>query len=90
MNRKTYKEWQKSNLDLDKYLPEPCEIDEELALYIGECVPPVYLGPNGLCQGGDAQASVGKWPNDEVLTYMTVSNVNGKDFYLGILPEFKQ
>lgn len=51
MPKKTLKGWEKSDLDLDKYLTEPCEIDEDLSLYIGECVPPQYLG-GGLTQGG--------------------------------------
>lgn len=82
--KKTRKGWEKSNLDLDKYLTEPCEIDEELSLYIGECVAPTYYS-DGLTQGGDPEKH-----EDSIGFYMTTSIVNGKHFYLGILPEFKQ
>lgn len=81
---KTYKEWDLSELNLDKYLTEPCEIDEELELYIGEIVAPQYLG-NGLTQMGEAEKD-----EDGIPFYMTTSCVNGKYFYLGVLPEFKQ
>ena len=85
MKKKTYKSWEKSEVDLDKYLDEPCEIDEALDLYIGECVAPKYLS-YGLTQGGDCVFE------DDLNTryYMTTSVVNGKHFYLGVLPEFKQ
>ena len=82
--KKTRKGWEKSNLDLDKYLTEPCEIDEELSLYIGECVATTYCG-GGLTQGGDPEKH-----EDSIGFYMTTSIVNSKHFYLGILPEFKQ
>lgn len=81
---KTRKGWDKSNIDLDKYLNEPCEIDEELYNYIAEVVMPNYH-MNGLIQGGDAIDT----DENEVLTYQTVLYVNNKYFYIGILPEFK-
>lgn len=81
---KTYKKWEKSNLDLDEYLTEPCEIDEELSLYIGECVAPTYISQS-FCQGGDPVKEI-----DDVFYYATVSFIGEKHFYLGILPEFKQ
>lgn len=81
---KTYKEFEVSNLNLSEFLIEPTEIDEELALFIGESVPPSYLSQR-LCQGGDAEKE-----EDGVLFYTTTYIVNGKHFYLGILPEFKQ
>lgn len=46
---KTRKGWNKSNLDLKDYLPEPCRIDEELHNYLGEIVAPKYCG-QGLIQ----------------------------------------
>lgn len=85
---KTFKEWENSNLDMDVYLNEPCEIDEELYLDILECVPPYYLGDLAQ-QGGDAIDSFENDKGKKVLTYMTVNSMNGKFFYLGILPEFK-
>ena len=85
MKKKTYKDWQKSELDLDKYLGiGPCEIDEKLSNYIGSCTAPKYCS-QGLIQGGDAEKE-----EDGVLFYFTVSHVNDKNYYLGILPEFQQ
>ena len=86
---KTRKGWEKSNLDLDKYLSEPCEIDESLSLYIGECVVPRYLG-GGLTQGGDPEKHEDCKNGKRIGFYLTTSHVNGKYFYLGILPEFRQ
>ena len=85
---KTLKEWDEKDCSLDEYLPEPCEIDEDIANYIGECVAPNYINNfmnQGLCQGGDAQDE-----EDGVFWYMTVLNKNNKYFYLGVLPEFKE
>lgn len=86
---KTLKGWNKSKLDLNKYLTEPCQIDEELSLYISECVSPIYCGSKHfdtwLIQGGNAEKY-----EDSIGFYMTTSISNGKHFYLGILPEFKQ
>lgn len=48
---KTLKGWEESNLDMDEYLNEPCEIDEQLYLEILDCVPPHYLGD--LAQQGE-------------------------------------
>lgn len=92
MTKKTLKEWEKSNLSLDKYLTEPCEIDEELSLYLGEITIPNYSGGNGLTQCGDAIKEEVAADDDEdyVYYYMTTLEVNNKCFYLGILPEFRQ
>jgi len=87
--KKTRKEWGKSKLDLDKYLTEPCEIDEELSLYIGECVAPKYCG-GGFAQGGDPEKHEDSEDGEPIGFYMTTSIVNGRHYYLGILPEFKQ
>ncbi len=89
MAKKTLKGWEKSNVNLDKYLTEPCEIDEELSLYIGECVPPEYLG-GGLTQGGDCEKHELSEKGKKIGYYMTTSIVNNKYFYLGILPEFRK
>lgn len=89
MPKKTLKGWEKSDLDLDKYLTEPCEIDEDLSLYIGECVPPQYLG-GGLTQGGDCERHEDSEDGEPIGYYMTTRIVNGRHFYLGILPEFRQ
>ena len=86
---KTYKKWQKANINLDIYLGEiPCEIDEELYHYIGETVAPTYCG-GGFVQLGEAERSEGEYP-DTTDYYMTCSYTFGKFYYLGILPEFKQ
>lgn len=91
MAKKTLKGWEKSNVDLDKYLTEPCEIDEELSNYIGECVAPQYLGwENGLTQGGDPEKHEDSEDGEPIGYYMTTLHINGKHFYLGILPEFRQ
>ena len=82
--KKTRKGWEKSNLNLDKYLTEPVEIDEELYNYLGEAVAPEYCG-DGIVQLGEAECE-----KHGVLHYMTASLVNGKYFYLGILPKFKK
>lgn len=81
---KTYKGWDKSGLDLDEYLTEPCEIDEELLNYIGECVAPTYVSPE-FTQGGDPCKT-----ENGVEFFATCSIVGDKYFYLGILPEFKK
>lgn len=82
---KTLKKWGKSNLSLIEYLTEPCQIDEELHNYLGEIVAPQYCF-SGLIQLGEAERS----DDDGILYYMSSSFVNGKYFYLGILPEFRQ
>jgi hypothetical protein len=81
---KTYKKWIKSNLDLNEYLTEPCEIDEELYLYLAEVVSPQY-SDGKLIQTGEAE-----YTEDSVLFYMSASHIGDKYFYLGILPEFVQ
>lgn len=81
--KKTRKGWEKSNVNLDKYLTEPCEIDEDIYNLIGETVAPEYCS-NGLIQDGDAHCEI-----KGVLHHATASYVNGKYFYLGILPKFK-
>lgn len=85
---KTLKGWEESNLDMDEYLNEPCEIDEELYLDILECVPTHYSGELAQ-QGGDACDSFENHKGKKVFTYRTVNSLNGKFFNLGILPEFK-
>lgn len=87
---KTLKGWEKSNLDLDEYLgPGPCRINEELSSYIGECVPPKYTSEE-FTQGGDPHDHETSEDGDFIGYYMTVKHVEGKYFYLGVLPEFKQ
>lgn len=87
---KTKDEWDESDLNLSDYLTEPCEIDEGLYLYIGEIVAPSYCTP-GLIQCGEAdRQEPAYYQDDPIMFRKTVSEVNGKYFYLGILPEFKQ
>lgn len=78
------KNGRESGLDLNEYLEEPCQIDEELHNYLGEVVSPQYCY-DGLIQTGEASLS------DEfgVSRYMTSIFINRKYFYLGILPEFR-
>lgn len=91
MKKKTLAGWEKSNVDLNEYLTEPCEIDEELSNYIGGCVVPQYLGwGNGLIQGGDPEKHEIQRTGTPIGYYMTTLHINGKHFYLGILPEFRQ
>lgn len=75
----------KNQLDLDQFLQVGDEIDEQMYFHIG-CgyMAPQYDNGN-VMQGGDA---CGK-QKDGVYTYMTVSRVGGKYYYLGELPEFK-
>jgi len=85
---KTLKEWKQSKLDMDIFLDTPCEIDEGFYLRILESVP-VHYATEYATQGGDPVDSFENHKGKTVYTYMTVRNVNGKFFYLGILPEFK-
>jgi hypothetical protein len=79
---KTRKGWEKSNIILSDYLKKPCQIDEALHNYIGEIVTPQY-NYDGIVQCGEAE-----YHDGYVLNYMTSRHINGKYFYLGILPEF--
>jgi len=77
--KKTYKKWEKLNVNLDVYLTEsPCEIDEEMYRYIAEVTSPTYCG-SGFVQMGEAERSEGEYP-DETYYYMTCSYTEGK-FY---------
>lgn len=82
---KTKKQWYKSNKNLDEYLTEPCEIDQELYNYLGEAVSPQYCD-SGFVQLGEADHS----DSYGTYYYMTASCIDCRYFYLGILPEFKQ
>lgn len=88
--KKTYKKWEKSDVNLDVYLgKEPCEIDETLFLYVAEIVPPEYSSEE-LLQEGEATKKV-----DDVLHYGTYASYRQEDnsfkyYYLGILPKFKK
>ena len=85
---KTLKQWEKSKLDLDEFLTEPCQIDEALYLDILECVGATY-STDYAQQGGDPMDSFYNDDDEQVFTYFTVKAVNDKYFFLGILPEFK-
>lgn len=87
MKKKTLKGWNKSNLNLDEYLTEPCEIDEEL--YLGKYVPPQYWGYI-FTQCGEVQKHQYSEGNKLIAYFMSASKVKNKYFYLGILPEFNQ
>lgn len=87
--KKTLKIWNILNIDLDYYLGlEPVEIDEEMFLYLLEVVPvessfETRFGSLG--QTGEANDKF-----DGIYFHSTVNRVNGKYYYLGILPEFKK
>ena len=76
-------------MDLDLFLIEPCEIDEELYSHI-LCgyMAPVYER-NHIGQGGDPHSSVLGDNGEQIYTYSTVSRIGYKFFFLGVLPEFK-
>ena len=88
---KTFEKWEKSGMPLVEYLVEPCQIDEKLHYFLGECVAPKYLA-KGLVQCGECENTDFAINNHYLFVghYMTTSFVNGKYFYLGILPEFKR
>lgn len=87
---KNFKTWLKTDIDLDEYMQNiPCEIDEEMYNYIAECVAPNYLF-NGIVQGGDPYGTIPTGYEDDIELYDTVREVNGRYYFLGILPEFKQ
>lgn len=71
--------------DLTEFLENPCEIDKEMYYHI-ICgyVSPSYSGNDGIAQAGEPEKNV-----DGVYYFMTVSHINGKYWYLGVLPEFK-
>lgn len=82
--KKTKRQWEKSNVDLDKFLTEPCEIDEALFVYLAEIVSPQYSS-ECIIQLGEAE-----YEKQGVLFYMSASSMNKKHFYLGILPKFQK
>jgi hypothetical protein len=88
---KTYKGWEESNLNLSDYLQFPCEIDEELANHISESTFPHY-NTGEFTQGLDPEFSRDSYdesPEKEVFFYTSFSHIDGKFFYLGVLPEFR-
>lgn len=86
---KTYNDWEKSNIDLDKYLGEiPCEIDEGLFNYVGEAVAPLFIY-DGFAQCGEVEFTKGE-REDMISYHITCRIIEDKYYYLGILPEFQQ
>ena len=85
---KTLENWQESNKDFLDYINPMDEIDEDLYNHFLEITVPKYAKRynNQDCyQIGEAFDEV-----DNVFLYETFTSLNGKYFYLGILPEFKQ
>ena len=82
---KTYNEWESSGVDLDKYLTGPCEVDEEIYLYIVEFCPPTY-DDGVFVQSGEA---TGETKIYGTFTFDTFQRKDGRYFYLGVLPAFK-
>lgn len=89
MRKKTYKGWLETTLDLDKYLAEPCVIDSDLYHFILACAPFKSFSL-GLIQGGDSEEHGETEDGEPIEYYMTISEVDDRYFYLGILPEFRQ
>lgn len=88
---KTLKGWENSEKDLDEYLThEPCKINESLFRYICEQVPCAYAHHSkerNLVQGLDPIDTIEE-DGYGIATYITVTEIGEKFFYLGILPEF--
>lgn len=85
MSVKTFKQWEKSRLDLEDFLHPGDWISEDLYNYIGEIAFPYYCSKDFI-QGGDPIKS-----EDKVLFYCTCHHTDDDRYlYLGILPEFKQ
>jgi hypothetical protein len=81
---KTLKQWDKSGIELTEFL-KPCDqVDEDLYMHMGEIVAPQYCSREFL-QVGEAGRK-----EDGVYFYTTFSQVDGKYFYLGVLPELMQ
>jgi hypothetical protein len=82
---KTYEDWESNGGGLSSFL-QPCdEIDEHLYDYIGGVVSPQYCSRT-LLQSGEAVRE-----EKGVMFYMSfTAREDGKYFYLGILPKFKQ
>lgn len=77
---KTLEGWNKSGVNLSKYLTEPTEIDEDLFYDQINAVPPI-LGKNGLIQNGEPNNHI-----DGKAIYNTYLQRASKYYYLG---EFK-
>jgi hypothetical protein len=81
---KTYKNWEESGIDFDKFIKPFDEVDGEMYDYFSGVVSPQYCTKD-LLQIGEA------WEEkDGVFFYETFMHINNKYFYVGILPEFKQ
>lgn len=81
--KKTLKGWRKFGGDLDKYLTEPCFIDEKLYMYLAEAQPPNFSDGNGIVQVGETHHE-----KNGILFYDTIEYCgNGKYKYLGCLPD---
>lgn len=88
---KTKSDWEASRLPLEVYLLEPCEIDKALYLHIGKKGLSGYHTPNlRQCYEAMPVARSYHQGSKDVCFRMTVSKVNEKYFYLGVLPDFKQ
>lgn len=82
---KTYQQWQGSGIDLSKFL-QPCdEVDEEIYEHQAGVVFPQYNSAR-LLQVGEAERE-----ERGVMHYASfMVREDGRFFYLGILPKFKQ
>lgn len=87
---KTLEGWEKSNVNLDKYLGRgPVEVDEGIYLHIAEWSVP-YFDDGTHMQNGEATTTVnGITYRDTFFTESVEGSDDVKYFYLGILPEFK-
>ena len=80
---KTLEQWENSGLDLVEFLGDPCEIGMCIVDYLRDCTVPAYCS-DLIIQGGDPIRTEG-----DVSFYQTILKVDRKDWYIGILPEFK-
>lgn len=76
---KTLKKWRETKLDLNKYMPNVSEVDEDLFWDMIECLPPIW-GPNGIRQVGEPMDH----DENNNPTYMTFLDANDRYYYLGI------
>ena len=76
---KTLIEWEKSNLNFDKYITEPCEVDEDLIVSLAYHVGNISDYENGITQINEAEDSDEKGN----LIYATFIEKYNKFYYIG-------
>lgn len=81
---RTYRQWEKSGLNLDDYLVPGDYIDEAIYLYIGEVVAPYFVSDR-FVQCGEPSTHI-----DEIPYRTTAMKIGSKYLYLGDMPEFSE